>query len=419
MRRRHGSQIISFAAYLVLAAPLEASDQKKKEFEVPVKWEFRLRSELRTNFDLNDAIDDDSHPLLQRFRFSIAPRWKSLRFLVQIQDSPVWFRDRSPYSSADFHLYQLFFEAPVGRGFSVRAGRQELSAGEERLLGVFNWDNRGRVFDSVSLNREGKDESLSVFAASLAAPRQRDFARGQNLFGVIWKRVRGSKTLESYGYWLHDQTVLKGEERSGRARIFTAGARLNQKLGRWRHNVEAAWQVGSRNRDPHRAAAVTWRSDYTWKVRYSPSLGFEYSFATGDGNLVDHRSHEFHNLYATNHPFYGYMDLFGWRNLNNPRVILALEPWVRTRLEANYHDFWLAESQGPWKNARGQVLGRDPSGLSGRRVGGEVDLLGSYSVSHRWKFLIGYSAFFPGEFARATRGRASAQFTYLQLLLSY
>ncbi len=406
--------------FFATVAPASGQAGKEKTEGPPLmNWEFRIRSEIRDNFDLNDSVIDDNHPVLQRFRFSLAPRWKSLRFLAQIQDSPVWFRERSPYSSADFHLYQLYIESPVARGFRLRAGRQELSAGEERVLGAFGWDNRGRSFDAVSLYRNGKSRSLRFFAANLAAPRQHNFPRGQNLFGVIWKRVQKERSFEAYAFWLHDQTLLQGEEQSGRTRILTSGTRYSYLAGGWKQSAEAAWQVGKRNHDSHLAAALTYRSDYTWDIKRSPGVGFEYNFATGDGNPSDGKSYEFHNLYPTNHPFYGYMDLFGWRNLHNPRFIVALQPSKRTRLEANYHEFWLAQAGGVWKNAGGKILGRDPSGRSGRRVGGEVDLLGTCTISAHWKVLLGYSAFFPGQFASSTRGDASAQFAYLQLAVNY
>ncbi len=65
---------------IVLAAgPLFSADQAgSKEFEMPVKWEFRLRSEIRDDFDFNASRTDDNRPFLQRFRLSVAPRWRSL-----------------------------------------------------------------------------------------------------------------------------------------------------------------------------------------------------------------------------------------------------------------------------------------------------------------------------------------------------
>jgi len=34
---------------------------------------------------------------------------------------------------------------------SLKVGRQELSYGEERLVGAFAWNNIGRVFDAVKV----------------------------------------------------------------------------------------------------------------------------------------------------------------------------------------------------------------------------------------------------------------------------
>lgn len=393
--------------------------KKEKKLPFPIKWEFRLRSELRDNFDLNAALDDQASPVLERFRISIAPRWKSALLFAQIQDSRAWFKDQTTYSSAAFHPYQLYFEVPVGDGFRLRTGRQELMVGEERLLGAFGWDNRGRAFDAVSLYREKNGSSFRVFAANLASPGDKGVSRGQNLFGMSRKQGRGERVFETYAFWLHDQTLLQGEKETGRTRVFTSGVRLTQKHGSWNHNLETAWQAGKRNGDSHLAAAFTYRCDHVWSSRRPPSLGLEYNLATGDGDSRDGKSREFHNLYPTNHPFYGYMDLFGWRNIHNPRIVFGLKTSSRSRFEANYHEFWLARPSGGWKAAGGRILARDPLGRSGRRVGGEVDLLANYSVSSHWKFLLGYSTFFPGAFARATRDGAGVSFGYFQLTFDY
>jgi len=409
------------AALVMFSKPAPAQTATgQKKFEIPIKFEFRLRSELRYNYDLKDAVDDANQPLLQRARLSIAPRYRSFGLFVQLADSPVWNKEKSPYTSADFYIYQLYMEMPLTRGFRARVGRQEIAVGEERLVGAFPWDNKGRSWDAFTIHRESKTWSLKLFAANLPAFRVKDFPRGQNLFGATWKRAVRKGSVEAYAFFLLDQNVRTGESgRSGRTRIWTQGARYTWQNGSWAQKAEAAWQAGERNRDSHLAAAFTYRMDHTWKARLSPSLGGEYSFATGDRNPGDGRSGEFHNLYPTNHSYYGYIDFAGWRNLHNPRIIFAVQPVPKARLEVNYLEILLAAVRGPWKNAGGTVLGRDVTGQSGRRVGGEFDFLATYNLNTHYRLLGGYSRFMPGEFARATRGPDTAHFGYIQLLVSY
>ncbi len=291
--------------------------------------------------------------------------------------------------------------------------------GQERLIGAFGWSNTGRSFDAVSIYREKGGRRVQLFAANLPAPRQRGFARGQNVFGVSWKASDSRQSIEPYAFWLQDQTNLRGEVRSGGTRLLTSGARYTRQDKGWRHNLEAAWQVGRRNEDPHLAAALTYRADHTWGVRHSPALGAEYNFAGGDGDPADGKSREFHNLYPTNHSQYGYIDLFGWRNLHNLRFIFSLKPSPRVQLELDCLEFWLAEARGAWKNAGGKALARDPSGRSGRHVGRELDATGAINLSSHWRFLLGYSVFWPQGFAHSTAGDAAARFGYIQLLVAY
>src|SRR5262249_34997972 len=54
-------------------------------------------------------------------------------------------------------------EFPLG----AKIGRQELSYGDERLIGVFDWNNVGRVFDAAKLRWQGSDFWVAVLAGDV------------------------------------------------------------------------------------------------------------------------------------------------------------------------------------------------------------------------------------------------------------
>ena len=52
---------------------------------------------------------------------------------------------------------------------SAKVGRQELSYGDERLVGAFDWNNIGRVFDAAKLRYENDTLWVDAFTESRGA----------------------------------------------------------------------------------------------------------------------------------------------------------------------------------------------------------------------------------------------------------
>jgi hypothetical protein len=158
---------------------------------------------------------------------------------------------------------------------------------------------------------------------------------------------------------------------------------------------------------------------YAWRGRWQPHAQFEYDFASGDNDPADGRSREFNNLFPTNHPYYGYADLAGLRNLHDFRVTGAVALHPKVTLELDYHRFLLAAPRGAWKSATGRVLGFDPLGRFGRDLGQEMDLTLRFPAQKHLGFLAGYSVFLPGRFATHTRGPETHHFAYVQTTVQF
>ena len=123
----------------------------------------RARVEIRDNnydfFNGHNDINDDTW-LLNRFRLGVL--WKPaswLRFYVQGQDSREFESKRPNIPGAmgaegddNFDLRQAYVE--IGSPdfpLTLRAGRQLLLYGDERLIGTTDWNNFSRSFDAVKL----------------------------------------------------------------------------------------------------------------------------------------------------------------------------------------------------------------------------------------------------------------------------
>jgi hypothetical protein len=405
----------------------QASKSERFEFGLELRW----RAEFRDNADLKPADDFDSF-LGQRIRAHLRIRiHPHLTAFVQGQD--VWLfgaESDKVIHNLGTNLYQAYLDwRPAGsERWELRAGRQELVYGEERLVGAFGWDNVGRSFDGARLRLRSGSWSSDFLGSRLVDVRRNGAPHrpgNQDLYGVYSTRAKKDSPArtEIYALYLHDGLKTRGENPSGTFQptdIVTVGFRhLRQPKTGWRYSLEHAWQFGERGPDAHRAAMVVATGGYAWGGRWQPRLQMEYDFATGDTDPADGHSREFNNLFPTNHIYYGYADLAGLRNLHDFRLTASARLHPRLTLEADYHRFLLAARRGPWKNAGGRVLGFDPTGAAGRDLGQELDVTLRAPVHARVGLLAGYSLFLPGRFATVTRGPEPHHFGYLQTTIRF
>lgn len=404
-----------------------AGQGRRVEIGVEMRW----RIEFRDNQDFRAADDADAFTG-QRVRLHLKA-WLHPDFLLFVQAQDVWLfgaaSDKVIHDLAT-NLHQVYFDWRPGgaKGWELRAGRQEWIYGEERLLGAFGWDTVGRSFDGARL-RWSPGAWSNDFLWGRQVDVRRNGARARaghlDLSGAYFTRApKGSPgRWEIYGLFLRDGLRMRGEvslQPAASVRLFTLGFRRahQPKIG-WRGSVEHAWQFGERGPDGHRAAMVVATAGYAWGSRWQPRLQVEYAFGSGDDDPGDGRSREFNNLFPTNHPFYGYADLVGLRNLHDFRVTTAAALHRKLLVEADYHRFLLAAPRGAWKNAGGRVLGFDPTGRSGRDLGQEFDLTARLPLHKHVSVLAGYSAFLPGAFAIRTRGPETHHFGYLQTTVQF
>jgi hypothetical protein len=409
----------------------QSTVSKEKQKPVEVSVELRLRNEFRDNADFKPA-DDFDHFLGQRLRINLRARLHP-RWTIFFQAQDVWlFGSNSDKVIHDLatNLHQAYFDwkLPGTDRWEFRGGRQEWAYGEERLVGAFGWDNVGRSFDGARLRHRAGAWSNDFFWGRMMDVRRngaRARAGQQDLSGVyLMREPKGSPgRLELYFLFLRDGLRTSGEIAGAPRETLRLGTlgfrRVHRPKTGWRYSMEHAWQFGKRGPDSHRAVMLIGTGGFAWGGHWQPRIQFEYDFASGDNNPTDGNSREFQNLFPTNHPYYGYADLIGLRNLHDFRGTGAVTLHPKVILELDYHHFLLVAPRGPWKSAGGRVLGSDPLGRFGRDLGHEVDLTVRLPLHKHLNFLAGYSAFVPGSFAKHNRGPEILHFAYVQTTFQF
>ena len=389
--------------------------------------------ELRTRSEVDrpgGALPGDAFTYL-RTRFGArVDVGQGTKIVLQIQDSRVLGAESNRGAAAPdvFDLHQGYVElaTPWRDGaLALRAGRQEIALANERLVGAVAWSNTGRSFDGLRLlaSAPGSAWSATAFGATIEE-RGRRFgtaattgttagggtsdhvvaglfvARAANdvAAGGATKSAAAPRRVTLESTLLYDAGARYRSYAD--ARRVTLDARLRAPLALGLGvELEGAWQAGRQALLVTDAPAVA-QDVAAWLFgarlgtaqrpdrRTDAAVGLDW--LSGDRDPSDGRYTAFNTLYATNHPFYGVMDLFldpaartRDRGLVDALATGSLVVRPRVTLKTELHHFALATG-------------------SDRPLGWEADIVVPVRVTPAAGLELGYSAF------RAERGAAAA-----------
>lgn len=358
------------------------------------------------------------------------------RVVFQLQDSRVLgTTPTTTTSGADvIDLHQGYFELTSrasGVVRSIRAGRQEISFGNERLVGPVNWSNTGRSFDGVrvSLAPDARDNRWSVTGfAAIVEERGRHFGSptpapgspDHGLVGFYGSRRRSATTTLDATLLFDAASGYRSYVDSRRATLDahfrSSGVRARLPVG---IELEVAAQVGRQQHVPAAPTPKTRQDVRAWlvgaRVGRFAQPGRRTTFAvgadvlSGDASPTDGSYTAFATMYATNHPWYGTMDIIGDPAASTRErglvdlVGTAAFPAASVNIKAEVHRFLLAE--GPT-----------------RPLGWEIDAAVPVMIFDVGRLEIGYSVFLAQAGAAAVvlaPNRSTKHWSFLQLALPF
>lgn len=392
----------------------------------------RVRGEWWENF--NFGADHDDEFLLTRLRLHgdlrVAP---GLRFFVEGRSALANGRDlptpdgsgKRPADEDVVDLQNAFGDlsfSPTGESLTtLRVGRQELSYGKERVLGVADWANTRRTFDAAKLMLEDGGWQLDAFAARLVPVQRYEFNdgdSGQDLYGV-YSSGRIEETAARLDlYWLlrNKEAVAGGPDDERH----TVGVRLYGACGTsaFDYDLEGDYQFGDRGEAGIEAWAAAAQLGYLvpdCPVHSRLFLGADY--ATGDDDLQDADATRYDQLYPTGHAFLGLIDVIGRQNILAFSAGITAEPAKKIKTKLEGHWFERAESgDGVFDAAGNQVIAGGASDASG--IGQEADFTIGYQHNARLLLAAGYGHFFAGDVVNDAGGEdidtayLSGQYTF-------
>ena len=338
-----------------------------------------------------------------------------LRAFVEIVSgqAPIW-AGTPPGTQLDrLDLRQGYGELnlPISAGsLMVRGGRQEMSFGSSRLVGVRDSPNIRRAFDGVRAAWiAAPDSRIDAFLVRPVAPQTGLFDDRSDPAQVFWgvygtSPVPGITGLKAdlYYFGLNRENARFAQGTADEHR-HTVGARLFGKAGAFDWNVEGAWQFGRFGRADIQAWMVSAVVGYSFAdLPFSPRLGLNADAISGDGNLRDGKLGTFNPLYPRL-PYFSEANLVGPANLIDIQPNLTLTLLPKVKLTVGWNPLWKQDAADAFYGPTIAPVARTAGG-TGRYLGHQVSTTLEWSPSEHLTLGGTYVAYEPGERIRRAGG---------------
>ena len=396
--------------------------------ELSIDAEIRPRAEILNGFGEPALGSDDPGAVIsQRTALKFKYKSEKITSFIQLQDVSVW-GDRPQLETNDgssFRIQQAWAKLDLGKGFSAKIGRQELSYDDQRILGGLGWAQQARTHDVGLFSYV--DEGLKIDAGfGFNQNRENIVTRGLTNTdftpsnpGIPIFQYKGigflhlnNKFSDSFtGSFLflgnsfqNGAGLASGDETPGFNNRYTSGVHLKYKKSGFSASANGYYQFGEIFNPL--AGGIQDVSGYlaSLDLTYKPGktlFGLGYEYISGDDRSSEGDFEGFFPLFGTNHKFNGFMDYFYVGNhafangLQDINAKVVLKTGTKSTLMIKAHQFLGAE---------------DVAGLADN-FGTEIDLVFKTPVVKGATLIVGYSqAFLDDDFLanrRVTPGTES------------
>lgn len=403
-------------------------------------WEFHgtgfYRFENKKEADYNSSIDDKRQSSQTRIDVSakaeLAENYGYVFFAPQFsklsgQDDYI-LTSTTPTASTQqtsgslyaptLNIHEAYFaiNPNQNRDFTIFLGRQELSYGDQLIMGAVPWSRWGRSFDAMKARYVYDQKiTLDLFAAKLQENNYLGSSSGSkpddsNLYGVYATSDLGQyfKNVDLY--------FLEKDANTSTGNLFSDTSA---------YGVRAKSAIGDSNFD--------YRAEYTYENtrliagaeesesqhQLDVELGHTFSFHNTRLALEYFESSKnFDQLFPTGHKFLGYADQFSRRNIKGYVLHISTLVIDKLTLNVDYHLFNRYNKNSPAYNFSGTSLGTSGSK---EEIASEVDVVATYNFTSHLQASLGYAVVKPKSYItdQSAGNTENTEFSYFQLLAKF
>lgn len=305
----------------------------------------------------------------------------------------------SPIDRTRVDLLQGFGEADLGP-LTLRVGRQMLSLGTERLVGIRYGPNVPRAFDGARGIVKISETQVNLFAMRPVEPGPSNFDDATSHRKALWGAYAVMPGLDLYYLGYRNSNARFGS-REGREIRHSLGAHLHGTRGNWHWNIEGVAQFGRFDGGP--IAAWTLGTEVGRRFPDLPLATdalLRVNVISGDGKPGNKRLGTFNALFPKG-KYFGELSPVG------PYNIINVNPMVSAVLGHGWSASLAAMAY--WRYARSDGIYDIPGHLvraagnsRARFIGKEAEMTLAWQTTPELELSVSASLFTPGRFISET-----------------
>jgi hypothetical protein len=309
----------------------------------------------------------------------------------------------SPIDQTRVDLLQGFADVslPIGDAdVTLRAGRQMLSLGTERLIGTRYGPNLPLAFDGVRAIVKTGGATIDLFQLRPVRPGPRAFDDRSSPTKRLWGAYATTAALDVY-YLGYNNREARFDLGTGAEHRHTVGMRGFGSSGDWSWNVEGAGQFGRFADKRIRAWSVGAELGRGFSdIAFKPRIVTRFNVVSGDTRSGDRTLGTFNALFPKG-KYFGELSPIGPYNIINlnPAVTFDLRDDLSVGLAGQA--YWRYALQDGVYDIPGNLI-RSGQGARGRVIGQQVEATVDWRATPELELSASLSAFRPGDVIRET-----------------
>ena len=404
---------ITFFSMAMALVPLAGMAQEQGDAPVVEEKEhfFTLSGQLRPRFEYRNgayqALQEGEEPAIlvnNRLRLNMDYRFRQdLQLYVSLQQVSIW--GQAPQvqvidRTGGLSIFEAYAALPLGGGFDLKLGRQQIVLDEDRIFGSLDWHPAGRAHDAVNINwRPIENLYLRSFFAfnqnyldgkaatdkingNVNNPKGQYFTPGQPYQHMEALHAHYAFTPDQKLSFLFANLGLRNDDRAD-YNMQTFGVHYRGRSQDLSYGAEAYLQTGKNNtgatKEAYLLAAMV---GYKFLPSLSVTMGIDYLSGNNSPDSSD-KDKVFTPFSGTNHKFYGFMDYYYVNNTPQIPQVGLFNPYISATLKTSEKGNLYAA--GHYFRSAGKIDGKT------RNLGVEADLVYTHKLQPFASLQVGYS----------------------------
>lgn len=360
---------------------------KETKSHISINGHIQFRTESATNQAGSDGVRQITQSFL-RLRNNIDYNKRYNSFRLGLQGTKIFGGNDALNASTSGSTNQPevdFYEAYYKfhrKDFAFTLGRQALAYGDHMFIGSLPWANDARSFDALKFTKFNGSKKLDLVYSKLSDNSTQDRVSDDKDLYMLYLN---NKNLDAYFFFQEAQN----ENTS------MLGFRYKKDFSSVFLKTENAAQKISGND----------------KIQSSIDFELGLTFSKVKTSLLYSRATDsFNQFYPTAHKFFGFVDVFGRRNIEQLALNNSFSLNDSSSISLNFHKFKKITSDIHAYKLNGSSI--ISSSSLDENLGEEVDFIYSKNFHKSFKVQLGYCVFKPGDYFDQNE---TTKFSYFQL----